>query len=250
MRGVNSQSGMGITDQYERGRKLESDKTKLRSCISAASSICMVPAFRGHEEKRHSRTDLSWSVRLCIYCNCFRSSASTTFTAGPSSFPACKLWRIHKMLSSMRWEFHDPHYIENRTPNTLNFVSCSDLHLGKYRTFLRQQLLTSSFCSHEFQACTKNKCYAVDPAALKNIAEQKSLTTTTRTDELNLKLVHGSLYLSGKGVALRYRKGTDHIFPGTLSRLYGNDRVRDNSEQKALDPLAYQEGCARTMSPW
>jgi len=66
-----------------------------------------------------------------------------------------------------------------------------------------------------------------DHVASVGIATQTSLTTTTSTDKLNLKLVRDSAYLSQFRLQVVYRPGRIHIVPDALSRLkaYGKDVI-------------------------
>ena len=75
-----------------------------------------------------------------------------------------------------------------------------------------------------------------DYSAIINILQQSSITSTTSTMRLNLRLVRASQFLQQFKLDVRYKPGKEHIIPDALSRLASANRHPD-PEHSELDAL-------------
>ena len=96
---------------------------------------------------------------------------------------------------------------------------------------------------HLVQATSAPTTIFTDHAAAVNLALAHSLTTTSATDKLNLRLVRASGYIQTYRLALLHRAGRLHGVPAdALSRLVGNTEAPTaQPEHDTLDPLAYED---------
>ena len=94
---------------------------------------------------------------------------------------------------------------------------------------------------HLVQATNAPTTNFTDHAAAVNLALAHSLTTTSATDKLNLRLVRASGHIQTYHLVLLHRTGRLHGIPAdTLSRLIGNTETPAlQPDHDTLNPLAY-----------
>ena len=96
---------------------------------------------------------------------------------------------------------------------------------------------------HLIQASSLPTTVFTDHAAAVNIARHHSLTTTSATDKLNLRLVRASIYLQSYDLNVLYRPGRLNGVPAdALSRLIGDTETPAlQPETETLDPHGYDD---------
>ena len=72
---------------------------------------------------------------------------------------------------------------------------------------------------HIIESSKSNVIIQTDHSAIINILQQSSVTSTTLTMRLNLRLVRASQFLQQFKLDVRHKSGKEHIVPDALSRL-------------------------------
>lgn len=76
-----------------------------------------------------------------------------------------------------------------------------------------------------------------DYLAIIDILQQSSITSTTSTMRLNLRLVQASQFFQQFKLDVRHKPGKKHIIPDALSRLASANRLPTNTQHSELDAL-------------
>lgn len=76
-----------------------------------------------------------------------------------------------------------------------------------------------------------------DHSAILDILHQSSITSTTSTMRLNLRLVRASQFLQQFKLDVRHKPGKEHVIPDALSRLASANAAPMNSHHSELDAL-------------
>ena len=77
-----------------------------------------------------------------------------------------------------------------------------------------------------------------DHATIVSIARQTNLTTTTATNQLNLRIIWASEYLQQFNLNVRHKPGKTHIIPNALSHLASCKEAARSTVKGKLDALA------------
>ncbi len=90
---------------------------------------------------------------------------------------------------------------------------------------------------HLIESAAGTTVVFTDHSATTSIAKQSSLTMTTSTDKLNLRLIRASQYLSQFDLDVRHKPGRIHLVPDALSRLLGDMEQKDDGKTGILEDL-------------
>lgn len=89
---------------------------------------------------------------------------------------------------------------------------------------------------HIIKSSKSNAIIQTDYSAIIDIFQQSSITSTTSTMRLNLRLVRASQFLQQFKLEVRHKSGKEHIVPDALNRLASANRHQD-PQHSELDAL-------------
>ncbi len=90
---------------------------------------------------------------------------------------------------------------------------------------------------HIIEASKSSVIIQIDHSAILDILQQSSITSTTSTMRLNLRLVRISQFLQQFKLEVRHKPGKEHIIPDVLSRLASSNIGYADLQPSELDAL-------------
>ena len=90
---------------------------------------------------------------------------------------------------------------------------------------------------HMIESFKASVIIQTDRSAILDILQQSSITSTTLTMRLNLRLVRTSQFLQQFKLKVRHKPGKKHIIPDALSRLASSNTGHADPQHSELDPL-------------
>ncbi len=90
---------------------------------------------------------------------------------------------------------------------------------------------------HIIESSKSNVVIQTDYSAILDILQQSSVTSTTSTMRLNLRLVRASQFLQQFKLDIRHKPGKEHIIPDALSRLTSANTGHADLHHSELDAL-------------
>ncbi len=90
---------------------------------------------------------------------------------------------------------------------------------------------------HIIESSKSNVIIQTDHSAILDILQQSSITSTTSTMRLNLRLVMASQFLQQFKLKVRHKSGKEHIIPDALSRLASSNTGHAGPQHSELDAL-------------
>ncbi len=90
---------------------------------------------------------------------------------------------------------------------------------------------------HIIESSKSSVIIQTDHSAILDILQQSSITSTTSTMRLNLRLVRASQFLQQFKLEVRHKPGKEHIIPDALSRLASSNTGHADPQHSELDAL-------------